>query len=457
MTELQTEAKRSRFLDIFAGEYGMLTVLILLCVLFSLLTIKEGASEGAEGGRDLAGHILTNLGRDATVFIAARKTESDKAFAEALETQLAGAGVTVAGKALGSPRDIKLGVVAVGEPIDVIACVAEIEKQPVFNSLVGEGKPAKQLMTPPKFNGSVFLSAANLRNVAARISVIAILAIGMTMIIITAGIDLSVGSLIALSAVVATYCIREFGGTGDPENGIEAATNLELWLAALIAILICGIAGAFTGWMVVGFCVPPFIATLAMMQVLRGTSYKIANNESITDIPDAFEWIGNGLSFGVPNSVILMLLLYVIAHIMMSKTKLGRYIYATGGNPEAARLSGVPVKRIKLFVYTAGGILAGLGGVVEASRLDAGAGNFGMGYELTVIAAVVVGGTSLFGGKGKIFGTLIGAFIIAVIENGMNLINLGGETQMIVLGSVILAAVILERFRSGEWKSAIGG
>ena len=152
-----------------------------------------------------------------------------------------------------------------------------------------------------------------------------------------------------------------------------------------------------------------------------------------------------------------MVILYLTAHVIMSRTKLGRYIYAVGGNPEAARLSGVPVKRIKMIAYTTCGALAGLGGIILASRFKSAAANIGQSYELEVIAAVVVGGTSLFGGRGKVFGTLIGAFIIGVIQNGMNLIGLRSQDQLIALGSVILIAVILERIRSGEWKSATGG
>jgi ribose transport system permease protein len=321
---------------------------------------------------------------------------------------------------------------------------------PVFTSFVGAGKVAMKLLAPTEHTGSTFLTTANLRNIASQIAVIAILAIGMTMVIITAGIDLSVGSLIALSAVVSTFLIQSMGGAAGAGTG-------ALIIASLLGIAACSLVGGFTGWMVSGFCVPPFIATLAMMQVVRGGAYKIADNQTISDIPASYQWLGNGLSFGIPNCVILMLILYVIAHLVMSKTQLGRYIYATGGNPEAARLSGISPKRIKLTVYIIAGALAGLGGVVLASQLQSGAGRYGETYELKVIAAVVVGGTSLFGGRGKIFGTLIGAFIIAVIENGMNLKRLGSETQMIVLGAVILLAVLLERIRSGEWKSATGG
>ena len=428
----------------------MLAVLILLGVLFTMLTLGRQTPEGATGGNKLARQILAEIGEGATVFIAARDTDVDQQFATALETRLTRAGATVIGRVHGEPSVIREQLSQIDSDIDAIAVSPPLLSMPVFIPFVGENKITTRLLAPAEYTGSTFLSSDNLRNIASQIAVIAILAIGMTMVIITAGIDLSVGSLIALSAVVSTFLIQRMGGSDGAGTG-------ALLLASLIGIAACALVGALTGWMVAGFCVPPFIATLAMMQVVRGGAYKIADNQTISDVPASFQWLGNGLSLGIPNCVILMVLLYIVAHIVMSKTQLGRYIYAIGGNPEAARLSGISPKKIKLIVYTIAGVLAGLGGVVLASQLQSGAGRYGESYELKVIAAVVVGGTSLFGGRGKIFGTLIGAFIIAVIENGMNLKKLGSETQMIVLGSVILIAVLLERVRSGEWKSATGG
>ncbi len=163
-------------------------------------------------------------------------------------------------------------------------------------------------------------------------------------------------------------------------------------------------------------------------------------------------WLGRGADlFGIPNAVVLMLVLYALAHVLMSRTTLGRYLYAVGGNREAARLSGVPVRRVLLFAYVASGLLAGLGGVVMASQLKSGSPTYGQMYELYVIAAVVVGGTSLSGGEGKMLGTLIGAFTIAVIQNGMNLTNVESYTQKVVLGLVILGAVLLDLLRHRGW------
>jgi len=172
----------------------------------------------------------------------------------------------------------------------------------------------------------------------------------------------------------------------------------------------------------------------------------------VYQIPDSFVWLGRGADFlGIPNAVLLMLVLYAIAHVLMSRMRLGRYLYAVGGNREAARLSGVPVRRVLMFAYIASGLLAGLGGVVMASQLKSGSATYGNMYELYVIAAVVVGGTSLSGGEGKMLGTLIGAFTIAVIQNGMNLTNVESYTQKVVLGLVILAAVLLDMLRHRGW------
>jgi len=269
--------------------------------------------------------------------------------------------------------------------------------------------------------------------------VIAIIAIGMTLVIITAGIDLSVGSLIALSAVIGTLVMKNLGG-------LEA----HPWTVAvgfLAGIVACGISGFFAGVVVAGFRVAPFIATLALMMVVRGSAFQITGGFSIYQVPAALPWLGQGVSFGVPNTVILLVVLYTSAHLFMAHTQMGRHIYAVGGNEEAARLSGVPVRWVIIFVYTMSGLAAGIGGCIQASQLNTGTPNSGLMYELYVIAAVVVGGTSLSGGSGRIFGTLIGAFIISVIQNGMNLMGLESYTQQIVLGLVILGGVLLDKLR----------
>ena len=271
---------------------------------------------------------------------------------------------------------------------------------------------------------------------------IAVIAVGMTMVIITGGIDLSVGSLIALSAVIATLVMRQLGGL--------AAPAWAVWAGFLIGTLACGAVGGLGGLIVARFKVAPFITTLAVMMMARGLAFLLTGGFSIYQVPAALPWLGQGRSLGVPNTVILLVGLYVIAHIFMSHTRLGRYIYAVGGNEEAARLSGVPVGRVIVFVYVVSALWAGLGGCIQASQINTGTPNMGTMYELYVIAAVVVGGTSLAGGSGRVLGTLIGAFIISVIQNGMNLLGMESYTQQVVLGGVILGAVLLDKVRSGE-------
>ena len=198
--------------------------------------------------------------------------------------------------------------------------------------------------------------------------------------------------------------------------------------------------------MITLFAVPPFIVTLSMMLVASGAAYTLAKGQSIYQLPDRFVWLGLGADlFKIPNSVVLMLVLYVLAHVMMTYMRIGRYLYAVGGNSEAARLSGVPVRRVTLLAYVASALLAGLGGVIMASQHKSGSATYGNMYELYVIAAVVVGGTSINGGEGRMYGTLLGALTIAVIQNGMNLLDVESYTQKIVLGLVILGAVLLDK------------
>jgi ribose transport system permease protein len=196
------------------------------------------------------------------------------------------------------------------------------------------------------------------------------------------------------------------------------------------------------------FQVPSFIVTLSMMLAARGLASEASRGASIYQVPASFRWLGGGADlFGIPNGVVLMIVLYLVADVVMTRMTVGRYIYAIGGNAEAARLSGVPVRQMLLLVYTLSGVLAGVGGVVLASRLRSGAPTYGLMYELYAIAAVVVGGASLSGGAGKMFGTLIGAFIIAIIKNGMNLTGVTPFRQEVVFGAVILGAVLLDRLK----------
>src|SRR5262249_17186853 len=268
-----------------------------------------------------------------------------------------------------------------------------------------------------------------------------ILAIGMTLVVITGGIDLSVGSLIALSAVTATLLIRNLAGA-------EAASPVGMILCCLGGMAVCGAVGLCSGLFVTAFHIPPFIATLSVMLIARGMTFRLAAGQSIYELPASFVWLGGRADLaGIPNAVVLTMLLYLLAHLLMSRTVLGRHIYAVGGNARAARLSGIRVQRVLLAADLLSGMLAGLGGIVLASQLKSGAPTYGQNYELHVIAAVAVGGASLLGGKGTVSGTLIGALIIAVIKNGMNLTGVESYTQDIVFGAVILGAVLFDELK----------
>ncbi|QDT98430.1 ABC transporter permease subunit [Gimesia aquarii] len=419
----------------------MIFMLLILVILFSSLTVKEQHPTGASAGSQVGKTILKQYGKNARVLIVTRDTKEDRAFAEAVVEQLKTGGVDVIGQVNGSASDARKAIeslLAQGQTIDAIAANNVTAKWTVYDRFESVG--SSKCITPTSYTWPNFLKLSNLMSVANQTSIYAIIAIGMTMVIITAGIDLSVGSLIALASVSSALFIRDYCG------GAEASVMMVV-LSACIGIGVCAAAGAFNGLMVTAFQIPPFIVTLGMMMMASGLSFRLAEGRSIPELPSASFWLGRGETFGLPNPVLVMIVLYLIAHILMSRTIFGRYIYAIGGNEEAARLSGVPVKRVLLTVYTICGALAGLGGIMLTSQLSAGDPKYGLMYELEVIAAVVVGGTSLMGGQGKVFGTLIGAFIIAVIKNGMNLTDVDPFNQKIVLGAVLTVAVLIDRLK----------
>jgi len=426
------------------NEYGMLIILLLLCVFFSVMTLRDQYPTGEAAAESAYESIAKSYLPDSRILIISRATSDDSLFAAKLRQILFENGFSSIQSVSGDPSSIKEKLMELSESgasFDIVFTTHSFE--PVVENLKSQFTALADLpvVTQSARRWPTFLLPENLRNVANQITVIAIMAIGMTMVIITAGIDLSVGSLIALSAVVTAWLIGQMGGAG--------ASVWAMILASIGGILVCAAIGAFSGLMVTGFRIPPFIATLAMMQVAAGLAYVISHGMPIYQIPDSFILLGRGVDpfLKIPYAVILMIILYIIAHIVMTRTTIGRYIYAVGGNEEAARLSGVRVRYILFFVYTICGLLAGLSGVLMTSQLKSGAPTYGLTYELYVIAAVVVGGTSLMGGEGKIFGTLIGAFIISVIQNGMNLTNVESYTQKIALGLVILGAVLLDRLK----------
>ncbi len=426
----------------FLSNYGMFLVLLLLGLLFSILTIRDQYPSGEDAANSLF-RKLSAYPHESGILVLSRAIGDDSLFAAYLQKKLIGNGFKSVRIISGEPSAIRNQINSISDSIKINLIATSFSSAPVAYSIKDElpGYVNADVIPPSPYRWPTFLLPDNLRNVANQIAVIAIIAIGMTLVIITAGIDLSVGSLIALSAVVTAWFVGKAGG--------EHATAWGMLYSGLLGIALCGLVGAFSGLMVTRFKIPPFIATLAMMQVAAGFAYVISQGKPIYHLPDSFILLGRGAEplFKVPYAVILMLILYIAAHILMTRTTTGRYVYAVGGNMEAARLAGIRVKRILFFVYALCGLLAGLGGVVMASQLKSGAPTYGLTYELYVIAAVVVGGTSLMGGEGKIFGTLIGAFIIAVIQNGMNLTNVETYTQKIVLGAVILGAVLLDRLK----------
>ncbi len=433
----------------FSADYGMVFVLLLLCGYYSVATWAEQHPTGAAAGEEMAGRIAAKVGSEAQVVIVARDNAEDAAFADTLRDRLAALNRPPVAVVKGQPSDARRALEQIenrGGGLDVIVCTSTTAGWAVFENLgsIFPGFASARVMIPQSYWWPNFLKATNLLNIANQIVVYAVIAIGMTMVIITGGIDLSVGSLVALSAVSATLFIRSMGA--------ESAGSSIMIVGCAVGIVLCGLVGLASGLLITVGGVPAFIVTLAMMLVARGLAFLLAAGQSVYQLPPTFIWLGRGADlFGIPNAVVLTALLYALAHVLMTRMTLGRYIYAVGGNAEAARLSGVPVRSVLLFVYTLCGALAGLGGVITASQLRSGLPTYGDMYELYVIAAVVVGGTSLQGGQGKILGTLIGAFIIAVIQNGMNLTGVESYTQKVVLGAVILGAVLLDQMKKRGW------
>lgn len=279
-----------------------------------------------------------------------------------------------------------------------------------------------------------FLTKNNIFGVMRAFSLTAIMAIGETMVIIANGIDLSVGSVMGLSGLLA---------------GMMMASGLVPVAAVVGGVIIGGAMGLFNGVMITRFRLPPFIATLGTLSIGRGMIYAITKGYPVTVSDDhaGFLYLGQGYIGPVPFPVVLMLVLTVAGAVFLGRTNLGRYIYALGGNEQATRLSGIRVDRIKLLLYTLSGLFAGIAGVVLLARLVSAQPSAGLGYELPVIAAAVIGGTSLSGGQGSIIGTVIGAALIGVLENGMVLLGVNTYAQQAVTGAVILLAVALDMWR----------
>ncbi len=280
----------------------------------------------------------------------------------------------------------------------------------------------------------VFLSVQNFLNVGQQVAVLAIVALGATFVITSGGIDLSVGSVLALSSAVFAAMFADFG--------------LPWPLAALVGLGVGGACGAANGLAIVYGRLPPFIATLAMLSVARGLALVVTGGRPTSGFPDSFRWLaGRELPFDLPFSVLLTLLLYAVGSLVLRRTVFGRATYAIGGNEEATRRAGIKLNRNKIAIYTLAGALAALGGLVLTARLNSAQPQAGSALELDVIAAVVIGGASLAGGIGTAYGTLIGALIIGVLRNGLNLLNVSSFWQQVVVGIVIALAVMTDTLR----------
>ena len=289
-----------------------------------------------------------------------------------------------------------------------------------------------------------FLSSINLFNVMRQVSITGLLAVGMTFVILTAGIDLSIGSLVAFAGLVAAAVAK--GGMQDRFTVGEGGAGYGWELAALAAVAVGLVGGYIQGFAITRLKVPPFVVTLGGMSAFRGAALLFAAGGPISGFEPSFTWWGQGKVGPVPVPVIIFLLAAALAHIVLRYTRYGRKVYAVGGNPEAARLSGLNVRRTLCSVYVIMGFFAGLAAFVLAARLNSAEAVAGTGYELTVIASVVIGGTSLFGGSGTIFGTVIGSLLIGVLLNGLVLMNVSSYIQQIVIGVIIVLAVAFDTF-----------
>lgn len=292
------------------------------------------------------------------------------------------------------------------------------------------------------FSNEYFLTAGNISNVLLQTSINGVLAIGMTFVILTRGIDLSVGSVVALTGIVSASF-----ATTSATAGIVGAPYPP-YVALAVGLLVGVACGALVGLIVSRFAVPAFVATLGMLSAARGLTLIYGGGKPVPALTPDFRWIGTGSVFSIPMPVILLAIVFAIAWWVLNRTRFGRYIYAVGGNPHAATTSGINVSKLRFLVYVISGGLSGLAGMILAARTGSALPQAGIAYELDAIAAVVIGGTSLSGGVGRITGTLIGALIIGVMNNGLDLMGIQSYYQQVLKGALIVGAVMLDQKRN---------
>jgi inositol transport system permease protein len=289
-----------------------------------------------------------------------------------------------------------------------------------------------------------FLSPTNLINVVRQMSVVGLIALGVTGVIVSAGIDLSSGSVVGLSAVVAASLAQ----LPDYAAAYYKGLNLPVFVAVLAACAVGALVGLLNGSLVAKTRIPPFIATLGTLTTIRGLAYLYTSGRPVSDLTDDYNFIGQGDFLGIPVPILILVIMAIITHVLYSQTKFGKYIYAIGGNEQAARVSGINVSKYKMLMYVYAGLLSGLAGLVVSARIGSGQSGQGVGYELDAIAAAVIGGASLSaGGIGTVAGTIVGALIIGVLNNILDLTNVSAYWQQIVKGCIIVGAVIIDQLK----------
>jgi inositol transport system permease protein len=290
-----------------------------------------------------------------------------------------------------------------------------------------------------------FLSPINLINIVRQMSIVGLIALGVTGIIVSGGIDLSSGSVVGLTAVVAASLAQSPDNSGAFYPGL----HLPLLVPVVAACAVGALVGLINGSLVAKARIPPFIATLGTFTAIRGVANLYTSGRPISDLTDAYDFIGQGDVFGAPVPILILLVMAAVTHVLYAHTKFGKYIYAIGGNEQAARVSGINAARYKMLIYVYASFLAGLAGLVVSARIGSGQPGLGVGYELDAIAAAVIGGTSLSaGGIGTVAGTIVGALIIGVLNNTLDLMNVSAFWQQIVKGCIIVGAVILDQLKN---------
>lgn len=281
---------------------------------------------------------------------------------------------------------------------------------------------------------STFFTSTNLINVLRQVSINGILAIGMTFVVLTGGIDLSVGSIVAFSGIITAGMLRDL--------------EFNIFTVIILTILVAALIGAINGYFIAYWNAAPFVVTLAMMTIARGLTYVYSKGRPISPLPKAFLTIGKGEFLGLPIPAIIFLIVFIVGAVLLKYFRVGRYLYAVGGNDNAARVSGINVKKIKLFAYALSGLLCGVAAIILTARVSAGLPQAGQGYELDAIAATVIGGTRLSGGRGKLWGTVLGVLLLGIVSNGLDLLNVSSFYQQIVKGLIILGAILIDSKRN---------